>query len=122
MDASKNPVVFFDLDNCLYPSSLGIQQLMVERIERYCVEVLHMSPEEAKSLHQQYFKDYGLAIRGLLKHHKVDPAHYDAYVDGGLPLQDYLKPDPRLRQLLLDCNLKKYVFTNAGIHHAERVL
>lgn len=118
-----SPVLFIDLDNTLYPLSSGIDQLMVERIQRYCIEVLGMDPDEAARLHRKYFQDYGLAIRGLLKHHKIDPVHYDKFVDGGLPLDGLLVPDLELRNMILSLPpWPRFIFTNAGINHAERVI
>jgi pyrimidine and pyridine-specific 5'-nucleotidase len=120
-------VLFFDVDMTLYPASSGIGALMTERITSYCMQVLGMTLEEAKEIQIRYHKDYGLTVRGLLKHHQVDAAHYDTFVDGGLPLDSMLKPDPKLYEVLAPwhpqlASHKKFAFTNAGIRHAERVI
>lgn len=119
-----DPVLFFDLDNTVYSESSGIGQMMIERIHSYCVDVMGMSTEEANDLGSKYFRDYGLAIRGLLKHHQVDPVHYDSYVDGSLPLDSILSPNRALRAMIeaLPPSYPKWIFTNAGITHAKRVL
>ena len=123
MEALNELILFFDVDMTLYPASTGINQLMTERIHSYCVEFLDLTLEEAKVLTHGYYKDYGLAIRGLLRHHEnVDPAHFDTYVDGWLPLEDILKEDAVLLEKMQSCPFKKYAFTNAGIRHAERVI
>ena len=41
---------------------------MVERIHNY-FRSLGLDDEEAESLHMRYYKEYGLAIRGLVQHH-----------------------------------------------------
>jgi len=73
----------------------------------------------------KYYKDYGLAIEGLVRHHKVDPLEYNSQVDDALPLEDVLKPDPQLRRLIEDIDktkVKLWLFTNAYITHGERVV
>lgn len=115
---------FFDLDNTIYPKSSGIDQLMVERIELFFVDYLKLPREESKVLGARFYKDYGLAIKGLMKHFSIDPVEYDRFVDGGLPLEEILKPNRRLT-CLVDKLSKRgacWIFTNAGKSHATRVL
>ncbi|BFZ57349.1 Putative suppressor of disruption of TFIIS [Savitreella phatthalungensis] len=121
----SRPVFFFDLDNTLYSSSLGVAQMMGERIQAYFANNLHLPADEAQKLHSFYYRHYGLALRGLVRHHKVNAMDYNAQVDAALPLDDLLKPNPQLRELLLRIDRSKcklWIFTNAYITHAERVL
>ncbi|KAK9728896.1 Suppressor of disruption of TFIIS [Basidiobolus ranarum] len=119
--SSAQSIFFFDVDNCLYPQSAGIANMMKERIYDYG-KAVGISEEEVQHLCERYYIDYGLAVRGLIKHHEIDPVDYDNYVDGGLPLEDVLEPNPKLRQMLEALKMKKWVFTNAGLPHAKRVL
>lgn len=76
-------------------------------------------------LHQKYYKEYGLAIEGLVRHHKVDALEYNRKVDDALPLDDIITPDPILRTLLEDMDrtkVKLWLFTNAHITHGKRVV
>jgi pyrimidine and pyridine-specific 5'-nucleotidase len=117
-------VFFFDIDNCLYPKSYKIHEQMAVLIDDYFHNHLGVSEEEATILHQRYYKDYGLAIEGLVRHHKVDPLEYNEKVDDALPLDDIIKPDPKLRKLLQDIDTEKvrlWLFTNAYVNHAKRV-
>lgn len=91
----------------------------MNRIVEYFVR-MGMSEKEAKELRAKYHMDYGLALRGLQKHHVVDPIQYDKEVDGSLPLDDIMKPDPVLREMLTGLKMKKWIFTNAYYPHAER--
>ncbi|MCJ1478068.1 hypothetical protein MMC13_006743 [Lambiella insularis] len=80
---------------------------------------------DAKMLHQKYYTDYGLAIEGLVRHHKVDPLEYNQKVDDALPLDGVITPDPKLRQLLEDINttrVRPWLFTNAHVTHAKRIV
>ena len=76
-------------------------------------------------LHFRYYRDYGLAIEGLVRHHKVEPLEYNRLVEDALPLDEVLKPDPQLKALLLDLDttkVKPWLFTNAYVTHARRVI
>lgn len=98
---------------------------MGELIDKYFITHLSLSVEEANALHTRYYKDYGLAIEGLVRHHKVDPLEYNAQVDDALPMEDIIHPDPGLRELLEDIDRRKvkmWLFTNAYITHARRVV
>ncbi|KAI9657257.1 MAG: hypothetical protein M1831_004446 [Alyxoria varia] len=87
---------------------------------------LELSREDANYLHLRYYKDYGLAIEGLVRHHKLeDPLSYNREVDDALPLEKALSPDPELRKLLMEFDTSKarlWLFTNAYITHARRVV
>ncbi|KAK3670805.1 putative suppressor of disruption of TFIIS [Recurvomyces mirabilis] len=116
---------FFDIDNCLYPKSYKIHEQMGELIDVYFQNHLSLSEADACELHQRYYKDYGLAIEGLVRHHKVDPLEYNEKVDDALPLDDIIKPNPGLRKLLQDIDqtkVKLWLFTNAYITHGQRVV
>lgn len=121
---ADGPVFFFDLDNTLYPKSSGIAELMVERIELFFVNYLKLPLEESKILGARYYRDYGLAIKGLIHNFSIDPVEYDKYVDGGLQLDEILKPVPELTSLLDRLSRKGqcWIFTNAGQSHALRII
>ncbi|GAA94303.1 uncharacterized protein L969DRAFT_204079 [Mixia osmundae IAM 14324] len=117
-------IIWFDIDNCCYSRSAGIDQRMGTLIQAY-FEHLGFPKQEATELHHRYYTEYGLAIRGLVRHHKIDPLDYDAKCDRALPLEEILKPDPQLRRLLQDLDRSKvrvWALTNAYHHHATRVL
>ncbi|RPD67219.1 pyrimidine 5-nucleotidase [Lentinus tigrinus ALCF2SS1-7] len=117
-------IVWLDIDNTLYSASAGISHAMGERIHAYFVG-MGLPDEEASKLHHRYYSQYGLAIRGLVRHHEIDPLDFDRKCDGSLPLEELLKPDPVLRKLLQDIDRSKvrvWALTNAYYTHANRVL
>ncbi|KAI9692733.1 MAG: hypothetical protein M1820_009405 [Bogoriella megaspora] len=98
---------------------------MSDLIDQYFQTHLSLSREDANKLHFRYYRDYGLAIQGLVRFHKVDPLEYNRKVDDALPLEDIIDPDPKLRQLLLNIDkskVKLWLFTNAYITHGKRVV
>lgn len=151
--ADELPIVWFDIDNTLYSASSKISQAMGERIHSeqwktllvqliftgctaYFVK-LGLDHEEASKLHLQYYTRYGLALRGLTRHHDVgnaspfpsqytphahedyllDPLDFDRQCDGSLPLEDMIKFSPSLRKLFEDIDRKKvrvWALTNAN--------
>ncbi|KDN40691.1 hypothetical protein K437DRAFT_258556, partial [Tilletiaria anomala UBC 951] len=117
-------VVWLDIDNTLYKQSTRIADMMGQRIRAYFIN-MGLSEEEAEQLHMRYYKEYGLAIRGLVKHHKIDPLDYDQKCDASLPLENILKPDREVQRLLADLDRTKcrvFALTNAYRQHAKRVL
>lgn len=122
---SELPVFFFDIDNCLYSRSKRVHDMMKVLINKYFREKLDLDTADARSLHETYYKNYGLALEGLVRHHKIDPLEYNAQVDDALPLEDVLHPDPELRRLIEDIDRYKvrlWLFTNAYVTHGMRVV
>ena len=94
-------------------------------IDKYFATHLALSAADAEMLHMKYYEDYGLAISGLVMHHKIDPLKYNREVDDALPLDGLLTPNPELRKLLEDLDtsiVKPWLFTNGYITHALRVV
>lgn len=119
-------IFFFDIDNCLYQKSKNVHDHMARLINKYFTNHFNdMTPEEATRLHLQYYKDYGLAIEGLARHHQVDPLDFNREVDDALPLDELLSPDPEVRRILESFDkskVKMWLFTNAHITHGKRVV
>lgn len=118
-------VFFFDIDNCLYPKSKKVHDHMARLINKYFVTHLSVPAEEATRLHEQYYKDYGLAIEGLARYHEIDPLDFNREVDDAIPLDGLLSPDADLRKSLESFDktkVKMWLFTNAHITHGLRVV
>ncbi|KAG9017319.1 hypothetical protein FRB93_007433 [Tulasnella sp. JGI-2019a] len=123
-EADDRSIVWFDIDNTLYPASARINDLMKERIHAYFLS-MGLAEDEASKMHKRYYTEYGLALRGLVRHHKIDALDFDRKCDGSLPLDRVLKPDPAVRKLLEDIDRSKtrvWALTNAYSNHAYRVL
>lgn len=117
----KFTTIFFDLDDTLYPSHVGLWSAIKARMTDYMEERLRIPPAEIPALREKYYLQYGTTLHGLQKHHHVDVQEYLAYVHD-LPLADYLTPDPALRSIIASLPTRNLIFTNADVHHAERVL
>jgi putative hydrolase of the HAD superfamily len=113
--------LFFDLDDTLYPSSTGLWLAIKERMNMYMRDRLSIPEVDIPTLREQYFNTYGTTLNGLQKHHQVDKDEYLAYVHD-LPLEDFLTPNPVLRDVIASLPTRNLIFTNADAFHARRVL
>lgn len=113
--------IFFDLDDTLYPANSGLWEAIKERMNDYMREKLHIPAEQVSALREKYYKEFGTTTRGLQEYHNLDTQDFLAYVHD-LPLKDYLTPNPSLRSIIASLPTRNLIFTNADVHHAERVL
>jgi len=113
--------ILFDLDNTLYPRSLGIFDLVIERIRNYMEVRMGFEKELARSLRQEYLRKYGSTMRGLMIHHNVNPDDFLEYVHD-VGVEERLSPDAELAGLLKSITTAKGIFTSGHRPHAQRVL
>jgi putative hydrolase of the HAD superfamily len=113
--------ILFDLDNTLYTPDHKLFTLIDQRINRYMIEVVGIPCEEVDDLRRSYWQRYGVTMRGLMRHHGIDPEDYLAYVHD-VDVAGRLRPDPELRRALETLPLRRVIFTNSSLDHSERVL
>ncbi|MCW5878376.1 MAG: pyrimidine 5'-nucleotidase [Anaerolineales bacterium] len=113
--------LFFDLDDTLYPRSSGIWTGVRSRIEQYMRERLSIPARGITALRDELLATYGTTLQGLMAIYQVDPDDYLLYVHD-LPIEDMLRPNARLNKMLADLPQQKWIFTNASLEHARRVL
>jgi putative hydrolase of the HAD superfamily len=110
----------FDLDNCLYPASTGLFDLIDERMGAYIQRLLACDPVEARRVQKAHFHMHGTTLAGLMREHAVDPHQFLTDVhDIAL---DRVAPDERLSTGLARLPGRKFVFTNGDAPYACRVL
>jgi putative hydrolase of the HAD superfamily len=115
------PVLLFDLDNTLYPQSLGVVARIDRRINDYLHVRVGIPAAEVDGLRRRFWAEHGTTLAGLTAEHSVDRDDYLEYVHD-IELADLLKPDPTLGAMLDRLPGRKAVFSNASRAHAERVL
>lgn len=112
----------YDLDETLYPFGSGVMERMRDLMNTYIQEQLGLSAEEAETLRHQFYQQYGTTFAGLRQEHKhLDPDYFLHYVHD-IPLSQYLSANEPLQQMLLALPLRRVVFTNGTLAHAQRVL
>ncbi|XP_042002085.1 uncharacterized protein C24B11.05-like [Salvia splendens] len=118
----KYECLLFDMDDTLYPLSLGINMACRKNIEEYMLHHMHIEKSEVPRLCLELYKEYGTTMAGLkVMGHEFDNDEFHAYVHGRLPYE-VLKPDPVLRNLLHSMPQQKIIFTNADEAHVAQVL
>lgn len=117
----KFTTIFFDLDDTLYPASVGLWQAIKDRMNVYMRDHMGFDPADIPHLREKYFLEYGTTLRGLQANHPIDVSDYLAFVHD-VPLRDYLTPDPLQRDVIASLPARKVIFTNADVAHAQRVL
>lgn len=113
--------LYFDLDDTLYPSSSGLWEAIGERMNAFMQGIIDLPTEDIINLRRSYLKNYGSTLRGLMASYNVNADEYLRFVHD-LPLEQYIHPDPELRTLLLSLPQRRWIFTNADVNHANRVL
>lgn len=119
--SSHYTTLFFDLDDTLYESDSGIWTAIRERIGLYMHEKMHLDWDVIPSLRANLFHTYGTTLRGLVALYDIEPQEYLDFVHD-VPIEDFIKPDPGLKQMISAYPQRKIVFTNADRNHALRVL
>lgn len=113
--------LLFDLDNTLYAPECDLFSLIDVRINRFMHEVVGIALDEVDPLRRRYWRDYGVTLQGLIRHHDVDPEDYLHYVHD-VDVTTHLVADPDLDTILAALPQRKAVFTNGSSAHSERVL
>lgn len=113
--------VLFDLDETIYPKDTGLMDLISQRISDYMVLRLGMDSRTVNQLRRRYYEEYGTTSRGLYLHHNLDSEDYFRFVHD-VPVEEFLKPNGRLDEMLAALKTQKAIFTNATGDHARRVL
>jgi pyrimidine 5'-nucleotidase len=84
-------------------------------------DVLGFKSDDIPEIRKRFLKDHGTTLKGLQIHYQVDPSDYLAFVHN-LPLQDFLSVDVELHNLLKSIPHHRWIFTNADLDHALRVI
>jgi putative hydrolase of the HAD superfamily len=114
-------VLFFDLDDTLYPAAAGLWEAIRARIDLYMVEKMNLPAETVPELRKELFLKHGTTMRGLQARYQINEQDFLDFVHD-VPLGKYLKPDPALRETLELYPQRKVIFTNADTNHANRVI
>jgi pyrimidine 5'-nucleotidase len=113
-------VIFFDLDDTLYPRDSGIWEMIRKRIEFYMVDRLGFVVEDVTELRHRLWSKYGTTLRGLQVEYGVDMGDYVTFVHS-VPIAEVLKPDPGLAASIAALPQRKFIYTNSDITHAQRI-
>jgi putative hydrolase of the HAD superfamily len=95
---------------------------MNRAMTHYIMDALTLDETEAHSLRQHYWRVYGATLKGLMRHHGVDPYHFLNETHKLITLPEMVLQTKRLRHMLQTLHGRKVIFTNAPRGYALRVL
>ncbi len=110
----------FDLDNCLYPASANLFDLIDERMTQYVQRLMGCDFAEARRIQKGYFHEHGTTLSGLMVTRDIDPHEFLAFVHD-IDLAR-ISADPALVAAIDKLPGRKFVFTNGDAKYAARVL
>ena len=118
----KAKVWIFDLDDTLHNASAHIFPVMNRAMTQYIMDHLALDAHAAHRLRQHYWQLYGATLKGLVRHHGINPHHFLKNTHEPLDLNQMVLETKRLRHTLQSLVGRKQVFTNAPLSYAMRVL
>lgn len=112
----------FDLDDTLHDASSQIFPVMNQAMTQYIMQALDIDEADACRLRRHYWRVYGATLKGLTRHHGVNPHHFLHATHHPLAIEEMVSRSRGLRHMLTQLPGRKVVFTNAPIRYALRVL
>jgi putative hydrolase of the HAD superfamily len=110
----------FDLDDTLYPRSIGLHDQMKRRVVLFIAEQMKIDHAAAEAVHLDYYQRYGATLHGLIDLHGIAPrAFLDFIHDIDLSV---LGRNEGLIAALRALPGRRIVFTNASRGHALAAL
>lgn len=112
----------FDLDNTLHDAREHVFPHINRAMTAYIADRLSLSEPQAQSLRMDYWHRYGATLKGLQRHHGINPHDFLWHTHQFPDLRAMLVSDTGLRSMLRRLPGRKIVFTNSPRHYAEQVL
>ena len=112
----------FDLDNTLHDAQSKIFPLVNTKMNEYISSYLDISLEDASSLRESYWERYGATLKGLIKHHNINPVDFLSVTHN---LQDFNKlvlPENNIKKTLSKIQGRKIIYTNAPKTYTNKIL
>ena len=112
----------FDLDNTLHDAESKIFPLVNTRMNEYISSYLDISIEDASKLRQSYWDTYGATLKGLIKHHNIDPIDFLSTTHDLKNFNDLVMPEDNLKETISNIKGRKIIYTNAPKSYTDRIL
>ena len=120
--AGARTVWFFDLDNTLHDAGSAVFPRMNAAMTEYIHEHLGLPMTQADALRVHYWQRYGSTLLGLMRHHRVQAAHFLHETHRFPDLEQRVRGHAHDRYRLRRLPGLKILLTNAPAHYARRVL
>jgi len=113
--------LLIDLDDTIYPTSVGVWPILTERVFQYMQQVVGIPENEIPEKRERLFLEHGTTMRGLNIEYGIDVQDYLEFVHE-VDLSKVIQPDHQLKAALRSLPQRKWIFTNASRQHANNVL
>jgi pyrimidine 5'-nucleotidase len=119
LSADDLDVVFVDCDDTLYFNAWSTAVRLKNSISEFTSRRLGLDDDYAWRL----YKQHGTALRGLLMESLIPQERVEEYLHAvhNVPL-DEIAPNPDLRAMLLQMQVRRWVFTASTREHALRCM
>ena len=115
-------VWIFDLDNTLHDARPRIFPSMHAQMQDFLKKEFGVADEGASRMRREFWQRYGTTLRGLMRHHGMDPRRFLAETHVFPELAGMVVHENAVRHALLRLGGTKLVFSNAPRHYVEEVL
>jgi putative hydrolase of the HAD superfamily len=95
---------------------------MNKAMTQYIMDTLTLDEPNAFKLRQHYWRIYGATLKGLMRHHGVDPHHFLSSIHDPMDIENMVSVRKNLRHCVNSLKGRKVIFTNAPMNYAIRVL
>ena len=112
----------FDLDNTLHDAQSKIFPLVNKKMNEYISSYLDISIEDASSLRETYWDRYGATLKGLIKHHNIDPIEFLSITHDLNNFNELVFPENNLKKNLSKIHGRKIIYTNAPKNYTNTIL
>jgi putative hydrolase of the HAD superfamily len=110
----------FDLDDTLYPQSIGLHDQLKRRVVCFIADYMKIDRAAAETVHLDYYERFGATLHGLVELHGVAPLSFLDFVHD-VDLSALSRNDELIAALRVLPG-KRVIFTNSSRRHAEAVL
>jgi pyrimidine 5'-nucleotidase len=119
LEATDLDVIFVDCDDTIYFNNWATAVRLKNKISNFTSSRLGLEDSYAFSLYQKY----GTALRGLLSEGLIPPERVEEYLHAvhDVPLSE-INRDPALRKMLLQLQVRRWIFTASSKEHAMRCM
>ena len=97
----------FDLDDTLHDASSHIFPVMNKAMTQYIMDTLDLDEHHAFELRKHYWRIYGATLKGLMRHHGVDPYHFLCKTHDHMDLENMVTEIKQLRHCINGLNGRK---------------
>lgn len=115
-------VWIFDLDNTLHDARIRIFPSMHVQINEYLQRHFGIDEQGANAMRRDFWLRYGTTLKGLMRHHGMDPRRFLSETHRFPELADMVVHENALRHALARLGGRKLVFSNAPRHYVREVL